>query len=126
MSVTPRDYLLAPHRAEAVTRGRLDVLRCLDAADALGVPASGVDLERADATDARAAVAAAVSSVALTLVDREQDERRAATHQSACHDRDATKAARCLAELYGALAGALRASARLARLDLIDPQETPP
>jgi len=123
--MTPRAYLLAPHRAEAVTRGRLDVLRCLDAADALGVPAPGIDCERADATDARAAVAAAVSAVSLALIDREQDERFAAAHQSRAHDRDATKAARNLAELYGALAGALRASARLARFDLTDSQETP-
>jgi len=119
--MTPRDYLLAPHRAEAVTRGRLDVLRCLDAAAALGV-----DLERADATDARAAVAAAVSSVALTLIDLEQDEKAASKHQSRNHDLNARKAASAFAELYGALAGALRASARLARLDLADPSETPP
>lgn len=124
--MTPRDYLLAPHRAEAVTRGRLDVLRCLDAAAALGVPAPGVDLERADATDARAAVAAAVSSVALTLIDLEQDEKAASKHQSRNHDLNARKAASAFAELYGALAGALRASARLARLDLADPSETPP
>lgn len=112
------EYLRRPQRDEHATRARLDLVRLFAAAEALDVVAPGVDFDHADATDARNAAAAAASSVALACVAREQDERDAATHASALHHRDARKQADSLADTYGAVAEALRDSARLARLNL--------
>lgn len=113
-----RAFLLSPSPDEARTRGRADTLRCLDGAEVFGVAPEGVDLERADATDARQAAALCVAVTADRLLAREQDERAAAEHYAREHRRDERRAADALADLYGALVVALRRAATLARLDL--------
>ena len=122
--MTPRAFLLSPSRHESRARGRADVLRCLDAADALGVPPEAIDHERADADDARQAAALCVAVTADRLLARAQDERAAAEHYRDLHCRDERRAADALADLYGALVVALRRNATLARLDL--PETDPP